>query len=730
MAESKTNDTGDSWEKISEELDKESAKTAFELGWGIVTRIGKKAWEEIQVRRALEKYAVKYNERHGQVKLFGAPVPIPLHQIYTEAQIVKPNFLSAFSNPEEMEKDFREGSRQHRAFRTGRTDAVEVANENQFLNLLGAPGAGKSTFLRKLGQKALIGRSADGRFAERLGGQSVYYHGKLPVLIELRRFKGELVDLQGMIANEFAICGFPKSSAFVAGALDEGGLLVLLDGLDEVPDWRLTQVIEHVRDFVDCYGQVGPYGNRFVTSCRTAHYKGFFSKFTDVVLADFSDEQIQQFARNRFRSEVDVTDRTADQFFAELSKPEHAGSLELARTPLLLGFLCVTYDSANEFPSTRAKLYQRALEILLREWSASKRVHDEPAYKELNTDLEIEMLAEMAAELFDQDRFFFSRDRAKRKIRTFMLENLNAPKSLDAEQILTAVEVHQGLIVKRASDSYSFSHLTIQEYLTARRIWESGEDNWRSCVENHFFQARWAVVFQLMAGFGRADDLLTTMANCCVREATCGDPQVPAILGWVHSNLEDSGRAPALESAETRLYLLTLGLSLAMVHAVTREIDRVTVLALAVALDRALALGTVLGLGFPIDIEGARDLVSQVERGFNLIRDLSFTRDRAHCLAHVLANGLVSGGDRYPRVKPAVAEPLRGVAELELKQFAQAIENLHAKLSLPRDMDGIAGLTRPLEGFALICRCKKGAFSLSATAWDQVCQKILAAAPR
>ncbi len=775
----------ESWRKFNEKVAEESAKTAFELGWKIVTKLANMAWEEVKVREALENYAARYNERHGHLKLFGAHNPIPLHQIYTEAEIVKAEFLSAFADQREMEESFKRGSRQHQAFRTERRDAVQVANETQFLNLLGAPGAGKSTFLRKLGQKALMGRTSGGRIWENLKAEAAYRHEKLPVMIELRKFRAEAIDLVGLITREFTTCGFPEAQTFVDGALKEGGLLILLDGLDEVPDARLTDVVEHLRDFVDRYGARGPDGNRFVTSCRTAHYRAYFRKFTDVVLADFSDGQIEQFARNRFRSEADIIDKTAANFLTTLHEPEHAGSLELARTPLLLGFLCVTFDYRKELPATRSKLYQRALDILLREWGASNRVHDEPAYKDLNSDLELDMLANLAEELFLHDRFFFTRDWAKGGIRKFMEECLSAPKSLDADQILTAVEVHQGLIVKRASDSYSFSHLTIQEYLTARRIWDQGEACRKRLIENHLFEARWHVVLELMAGFGEADRLLLTITDRCCSEAAKGSDNERRFLTWLEDCCPRQNEACSLDGAiagavarlKLFVFALTSGVARALdltldldqdlersrtrARARSLELARIDARDLAVALTRSIARDLAFGdslanrldreLALDRGLTRALDLARALDRELPLDRDRDRTeaRTRARGLATTLERALALGHDRTITLSFALAlarsgnhefEPTLGCDQLSaealtcLRELAQTddshlferLSSLNSRMHVPNVRDGeLSHLKRSIDGFILANRCKRAAYNVSATAWAQVCRNIL-----
>ena len=78
-------------------------------------------------------------------------------------------------------------------------------------------------------------------------------------------------------------------------ALKSGKLLILFDGLDEVPTVHVHNVILKIGDFVDQYSE-----NRFIASCRIAAYKGGFTHFTEVEMADFDDAQIQAYINNWF----------------------------------------------------------------------------------------------------------------------------------------------------------------------------------------------------------------------------------------------------------------------------------------------------------------------------------------------------------------------------------------------------------------------------------------------
>src|SRR5438093_1067318 len=94
-----------------------------------------------------------------------------------------------------------------------------------------------------------------------------------------------------------------------------------------------------------------------------------------------------------------------------------------------------------------------------------------------------------------------------------MRDTLNAPPGLDARRILEAIEIQQGLFVERAADVYSFSHLTIQEYLTAEFFHRPAR--LRELVGEHLFDEKWREVFLLSAGMTGTDDLLPCMFNEC-----------------------------------------------------------------------------------------------------------------------------------------------------------------------------------------------------------------------
>ncbi len=83
---------------------------------------------------------------------------------------------------------------------------------------------------------------------------------------------------------------------------------------------------------------------------------------------------------------------------------------------------------------------------------------------------------------------------------------------LDGEAVLKSIEAQHGLLVKQAWGAYSFSHLTLQEYLTARELASSRQRQGLEKLVSHLTDSRWREVFLLVSEMTTpADDLLRLM---------------------------------------------------------------------------------------------------------------------------------------------------------------------------------------------------------------------------
>ena len=140
------------------------ARPAANSLWGIVTQTIQWSYNKLrnksQINRAREAYTKKYYERYGKIRLFGMSQEIELEEIYTSVKFLDESSTEAkFGSIDALRKNYiDQGTRR---FQTGKSQSVkgsEVANSHQYLYVLGNPGAGKSTFLRRVGLEALKGK--------------------------------------------------------------------------------------------------------------------------------------------------------------------------------------------------------------------------------------------------------------------------------------------------------------------------------------------------------------------------------------------------------------------------------------------------------------------------------------------------------------------------------------------------------------------------------------------
>jgi hypothetical protein len=648
------------------------------------------------IAQVSEKYVQNYSDRHGILKVLGMREPVALESVYTTVRFLDRADLQRFESIESLEAAYRQNP--ERSFQPKNKtcrDGIEVANTKQFLMVLGSPGAGKSTFLRKIGLEALKGE------------RGTYEHESIPVFLELKSLNGKLEDA---IAQEFRICGLPYAEEATVKLLEAGKLLVLLDGLDEVPTKKLNDAIQEIQNFVDQYDK-----NRFIASCRLAAYRNNFRRFTDVAMADFDAPQIRLFISNWFHSQADQEIGTALRCWSLLQKPENIAAKELAQSPLLLTLLCLVYDRSQNFPQNRSVLYKKAMRVLLEEWASEKRILQEEIYEGLNTELEEILLSEIAYEGFKADRLFFGQRELVSQIRAFLTDNLNAPRHLNGEAVLNAIEIQQGILVERAEDVYSFSHLTLQEYLTAQYI-----DDHRltqELVTEHLADERWQEVFLLVAGLmrGGADELLMAMEK--QSRSYINTPKLKAFLNWAHQITENSsGDCPASAKRTTAIFIALI---------VDRALDLAKILhpqlARTLEIARTLARARVPEFAHTMPQSSTRavtptrafaramtdSLANELEK-LKLFSDINFTALMARLQAlKMKAPDIRQPAEMHQAFQNQIAQTWLNTLKLE-----PAIVNLSES--------ELQNLEHYLYAHCLIVRCKQAAVRVAPKTWHAI----------
>jgi len=238
---------------------------------------------EALVERARSQGKPDIEKRCGWMRVLDMRQPIGLGEIYTEV-----NILEKIAGKTRRELgDLMHGCTaetfdrfllgQVREKRVGGLDAVRSKKQ---LMILGRPGAGKTTFMKRLAT---------------LCNRGEFLPGQVPIFVTLKEFS-ETINQPGLL-NFVASSFVPDISMEAVGqVLLQGRGLVLLDGLDEVLEVHHDRVLREIKAFAQRYAE-----SHIIITCRIAAREYVFEQFTEVEVADFSDEQIQDFADKWFK---------------------------------------------------------------------------------------------------------------------------------------------------------------------------------------------------------------------------------------------------------------------------------------------------------------------------------------------------------------------------------------------------------------------------------------------
>lgn len=362
--------------------------------------------------------------------------------------------------------------------------AMEAANLFEHLVLLGDPGSGKSTLLQFL-TVGLTGHllDPDSDWIATLEAQGWEQGERLPVVVTLRDFAQDIPEgtttgkarlLFDHLERQLARSRLEECFPDIQAALGNGSAVVLLDGLDEVPDERRELVRQTISEFIQ---PLDP-KTRVIVTCRILSYANEDWKLpgmTEETIAPFEREQIEQFVRAWYAAlhalgEIDdeKAERRAEELIAEMGN-EQVG--KIAQNPMLLTVMAIVHNHQGALPKEIARLYQDCVELLMLKWrpTAATSLLSALGVRDVDLDQMLEQIAfdahskqaerQGAADIPEEDILGIARTRLG---------------SLDrAETFCAYVERQAGLLVGRGGPRagwrvFSFPHRTFQEFLAGR----------------------------------------------------------------------------------------------------------------------------------------------------------------------------------------------------------------------------------------------------------------------
>ncbi|MBW4645914.1 MAG: NACHT domain-containing NTPase [Goleter apudmare HA4340-LM2] len=546
----------------------------------------------------------KIQAQCGNLHLLDIAQPIKLDDLYVDVNILEEMTSKGWIESTTLRKfDTHEFDRFGLGkVRQKRVWGIEAFVQYSQLMLLGKPGSGKTTFLQSIATSC---------------NQGFFQPDYLPIFISLKNFAEDIkgrnqISLFSYIYENFA--NFSITERELITVFAHGKSLILLDGLDEVAGEGCDEVIKNIRNFLDKFYKV-----RIIITCRIAALNYKFHGFTEVEIADFTKSQIAAFANKWFLAVAKKPSMEAkalaNKFIQKIELAENSQFLELAATPILLNLTCLLFQFTEDFPSVRSELYRKGLELLLVRWDEARGIKRDQVYRNLSLLHKIKLLSRLAAITFTQGDYLLGEIKIRKHIADYLCHLPDATTDADALElesgyVLKAIEAQHGLLIERARGIYSFSHLTFQEYFTAREIVAHASTQILQELVTHVHEKRWREVFLLSVEMLQsADDLLQLMKQH-VNTLVSKNANLQNFLSWVSQKF--CAVSASYNPASVRAFYFTIALPpehpLACNQSLAMSLDHQIAGNLSddLALDLALTHALGVSLAIRADIFGQR----------------------------------------------------------------------------------------------------------------------------
>lgn len=374
--------------------------------------------------------------------------------------------------------------------------------------LVGGAGTGKTTLLQWLASAAAR-RALPPELAE--------LDDRVPVLLQLRAFL-KLKELPGpeefLEAMAKPLAGHPDAQGWMTRQLADGRVLLMVDGLDEIPREFRDRTKRWLCDLIDAYED-----NHYILSTRPSTVKaGWLHQrdFVELEAQPMSMDEVTDLIERWFAS-VDTGRRPRTQWFeharqrALTSVRENPDIARLATSPLLCTLLCaliMVSGSTTPPPRSRAELYAGAVEMLLNTRDTQRVIGYRLGYFE-----QLHLLQRIAFWLSINDAVELEPGQAVKQI-----QGVAGPTGVRGDKspsdVLQMLLIGSGMLQETSEGTIRFAQLPFQHYLTATKALEEES---LGLLISHGHDEDWEDVLTLAAAQARAEDCAKLLRGLLAR---------------------------------------------------------------------------------------------------------------------------------------------------------------------------------------------------------------------
>jgi len=343
----------------------------------------------------------------------------------------------------------------------------KVLSECPSFAVVGGAGSGKSTLLNVLA----IAYAEDG--VEKLFGLK---ESRLPIFFNLKEFS-EAKPLPVILTDALNSSGCSIKIDFIETQMKTGRCLILLDGLDETPEYlRKKEIIPWIQRMIASYPQ-----NRYIISSREAEWdERRVIGLPKITIRELSWSQIISIINkweSKLRPSINHHNNDSSNYpqcsLSQLLEEKDSSEVrELAKSPLLLSLMIILNENNISIPTRKHELYTTFIKVLLTEWEDTKNINLLQMEDSAN-EIEYRLRYFGELSLFLLENKHESIDLNISKIRNkceSLLIDINHKHRASLKFFLSNIYKRTGLITKVSDTKYSFVVRGFLEFLAAYAI--------------------------------------------------------------------------------------------------------------------------------------------------------------------------------------------------------------------------------------------------------------------
>lgn len=332
-----------------------------------------------------------------------------------------------------------------------------LSDTSRNIILLGQPGAGKTTSIKKL-------------FLELINREYPDYEVfSFPILIKLKELEYNKENIKLLLFKE--ILNTVGVFYVFEGNVDENikekillhifsdfierlDVLIILDGFDEISNEEIkTEVIRNLRLM-----SYSLRNSRFVLTSRSADYNIHIENSCEYEICSLNELQIKEFI-NKWLNNITQGESLLQQL-------KSSPYWDTTMRPLTLAHLCALFERNNSIPEKPKSVYRKIIQLLLEDWSNQRSIKRSSRYAKFEVDRKMDFLSRFAYELsVEFGRVSFNKSILELIYNT-IYNDFDLPKG-ESHSVINELESHNGLILQTGTDKFEFAHKSLLEYLVA-----------------------------------------------------------------------------------------------------------------------------------------------------------------------------------------------------------------------------------------------------------------------